>query len=74
MIKQFYFKQINEAYVICLLSVEMSNSFMRPTDMNLTGATIPGESGSKTDNNKGALRISKSFSVTVTSPFDYCVT
>ena len=45
MIKQFYFKQFNLAYVICLHSVLMSNSYICPTDRTLSGATTSGQNG-----------------------------
>ena len=42
----------------------MLNSFTRPIDRTLSGATTPGQSGPGSDGNEGVLCIPKSFSIT----------
>ena len=41
---QFYFKQFNLEQVICLYSVEMSNSSIWPIERTLSSVTTPGQS------------------------------
>ena len=59
MIKQFFFKQFNLAWVICLHSVLMSNGSFRPKDRTLSGATTPGLSGHGSDSKKEYSTCSK---------------
>ena len=59
MIKQFYFKQLNLASVICLHSVRMPNISVSPIDRTLSGATTPGQSGHGSDGNEEVLCISQ---------------
>ena len=69
MIKQFHFKQFNVAYVICLHSVELSNSSIWPIDRILSGTT-PRESRPENDGNERVLRIPQRFSITGASQPD----
>ena len=46
---------------------------MQPIDRALSGATIPGQSGSGSNGNEGVLRIPQSPNITGTSPSDCLV-
>ena len=48
----------------------MSNSSIWPIDRTLLGATTPRQSGSKSDDNEGVLRILQSSSITEASSSD----
>ena len=49
-----YFKQFNSAKVNCLHLVSMSNCSIWPIDMTLSDAITLGQSGPRSDGNKGA--------------------
>ena len=51
----------------------MSNSFIRPIDRNLLGATTPGQCGLETNGNKGLLRIFQSSRITEAIALDRLV-
>ena len=67
MCKPFYFKQFNLA---CHLSALSSN--VKKLYLSLSDATIPGQSGTGSDSNKGIPQIPQSSSITGCSPSD-CV-
>ena len=62
MSKLFYFKQFT--------LVKLQFSSIRLIDRALSGATIPGLTGSGSNVNEGVLRIPQSSSITEASPFD----
>ena len=77
--KQFYFKQFSLAYVGHLnvkrvlfqafqFSIRTQFSSIWPINRILSGATTPGQSGSRSDGNEGVLRITQSSSITGTLP------
>ena len=53
-------------------SISTQFSSIWPIDRTLSGATIPGQSGPRSDGNKGVLCIPQSSSITETSP-SYCL-
>ena len=72
MIKQFYFKQLSLAQVICLHTVKRSNSTIWPRDRTLLVTTMPGQSGPRSNGNERVLHITQG-SRTRTSPSDCLV-
>ena len=56
--------------IICLHSVKMFNSSIKPIDRNISGATTLGQSGPASDGNEGVFCIPQSSSITRASPSD----
>ena len=63
-VKQFYFKQFNLAWVICLNTIQILNSSIWLIDRTLSGVTTPSQCGPGSDGNEEVLHISQSFSIT----------
>ena len=76
----FVYTQLNDQAVLFLtiqfrisLLFKTLNNSIWPIDRTLSGATIPGQSGPRSDGNESVLRIPQSSSITRASPSDSLV-
>ena len=69
MMKYFYLKQFNLAQVICLHTVQMSNSSIRLIDRTLSNTSTLGQSGPGSDGKEGKLCIPIISCITAAYPF-----
>ena len=56
MIKQFYFKKFN---LLCVFTIQMSNSSIQPIDRTLSGATTLGQNEPGSNGSEGVLTFPK---------------